>query len=157
MNERDLTKERDVRCIPIVHKIFAILAEARLPLGATGETMGAGKTIELYGQAAEQIFPLLRTDAAFTGTEVDYIRRLLLEAIEKTFLIVNETVSFKYDLANARKWGLKNSGDIDKVTLAQIESFLRGEGVMEGESNAIEIPVKHTKKSLVQKVLSWFR
>jgi hypothetical protein len=136
--QRDLTKERDARCIPLVKELFAILGSFDLPLGSLGVDMNADKVADSYIQSAQTIFPIFRKDQAMRVQDVDYVKRLALEAIEKTFLVIDDTLAFKYDLAEARKWGYKDSKDINKVTLAQVEDYLNnGEPIPENKSQVI--------------------
>lgn len=111
---KDLTKERDKKCIPIAKKVIELISKHDVMIGNVEKE----KTIEYYKGLEEKIikFYLLKE---LTSGEVSYVQQLVLQAVDIPLNFVKASIIDSYEKATEKVFGKPereiNLSDINKI------------------------------------------
>ena len=112
---RDLTKERDLKCVPIAQEIVKIIGEQVLPLGDITEEQR-----KEYFPITKKVLELLLAKGATLG-EVNYIMKMVMQCSDMIQNIVIASLNDNLKRAELKKWGSK----LDDLTLQKLDDALK--------------------------------
>ena len=123
----NLTKKRDIRCIPLSVKVMDIINQRVKEMAEKDETdkiMGTyveKKTKrDVYHELASDILKELLEDEAHIG-EVEFIFQVIGQVYENTQKIISRTINSHLETANTQFWGK----GADDVTFRDLENILK--------------------------------
>lgn len=110
--KRDLTKERDERCIPIAREMLKrIAAREDLPLGNHGKS--EEEIVNYYGDLyMEEIAFLLHKADVRVEEDINYIFQLAFEPLTQIQTRTTMTINARYRQAVSNFFGVKNAEDV---------------------------------------------
>jgi hypothetical protein len=115
--ERDYTKERNDKCIPVVWEIMKIISENK---GKIGEV--TKEDYDSYNDLQVKVLTLFK-EKDLTQNDITYIKALLLQAVELPYNLCSDSILRSYDKAVEKIWGKEeidiSVSDIDKVLKAE--------------------------------------
>lgn len=145
--DRDLSKERDARVIPVAIELLRRLsAQDDIPVGATRERE---KETAVFFQNFYQnhVIPLAQEHDLLLA-DVSYIFRLMFQPLELLRDVTAASIEMNRDLAEARLYGLK---DIDELSLNMLDKVLRETSDVKdrgvGENSADATPLEEDEEN----------
>ena len=110
---KNLTKERDLECVPLAREVLRILgAHSDLAMGSEDSGVTQEQAIEYYNNIFINELGPLFIEKNVKYSHIKYIFALVLEALEFLRLRTEMTLDNHYLNAMAYKWGVKDTRDI---------------------------------------------
>ena len=113
--EKDLTKERNERCIPVAQKVLVIMSKGKIDDKPQNEMYNEYKDI-----ARELLKEYL--DAKLKLSDIKYVHKLALQAFQISEDLVNQTLNGHLKAATASYWGK----DGEEVTVVDLDEKIKG-------------------------------
>lgn len=114
--QRDLTKERDDRCIPVAKEVLKMIAAADGFAGNTKQEL----IQQSYDQLAKDILQYY-LDNNILVSEANFIGQLILQIINASMSIVSTSINT--NLTNVQKMAFGK--DINEVTFKELDDILK--------------------------------
>lgn len=120
---KNATKERDLRCVPVVKSILKLIAEADLPLGndvSDGKGGYSKETTDKYDVVNKKVLEIM-LEADINFTDKNYIFQLLAQPIAIIREDTEKALGLSFDLALKQAF----EKDFIDVKMSDIDKMLR--------------------------------
>lgn len=114
--EKDLTKERNEKCIPIAKEVLGLISKYDGPIGDIKNE----DIVEDYEDLEVEILKLYLKNK-LTASEVTYIQQLVLQAVDVPLNFVKQSIFESWDRAMEVKFGKPE----EEVTLEDLDKILQ--------------------------------
>lgn len=114
---RDFTAERDAEVIPAAKELLARLAVRKDLMMGSGQNVQAEKAAKYYQDIyVTDVVPLLKRHN-IKVKDLKYFFSILLQPIQLLMDVTEASFHMNEDLANAKKWGVKDMADLRVMDL----------------------------------------
>lgn len=109
---RDFTAERDAEVIPAAKELLVRLAVRKDLMMGSGQNVQAEKAAKYYQDVyVTDVVPLLKRHN-IKIKDLKYLFSILLQPIQLIMDVTEASFHMNEDLANAKKWGVKDMADL---------------------------------------------
>ena len=114
--EKDLTKEREEKVVPVARKIIKLIIEAELPMGS----IHAHDNPKFAATAKEVLGLMLEVDMKYV--DKDYLSQVILQPFDSVMEIVKRSLGESFNNAEKKVFGK----DFRDLTLGDLDKVLKG-------------------------------